>query len=66
MNAVIFQRVNICSSDSEINVKILSGGEQSVSADEAVNVSDSSSMQPDVWANLGAEQPRFHLLASLA
>jgi hypothetical protein len=43
------------SSDSEINVKISSGGEQSVSSDEAENVSDSSSMQPDVWVNSGAE-----------
>jgi hypothetical protein len=37
------------SSDSEINVNISSGGVQ--------NVSDISSMQPDVWANLGAERP---------
>jgi hypothetical protein len=36
------------SNDSEINVKILFGGEQSVSSDEAGNVSDNSSMQPDV------------------
>jgi hypothetical protein len=40
-------------------VKILSGGEQSVSSDEAENVNDSSSMQPDVWANLDAEWPCF-------
>jgi hypothetical protein len=46
---------NEFSSDSETNVKILSGGEQSVSFDEAENVSDNSSMQPDVWANSGAE-----------
>jgi hypothetical protein len=32
------------SSDSEINVKILSCGEQSVSSDEEENVSDNSSM----------------------
>jgi hypothetical protein len=31
-------------SDSEVNVKILSGGEQTVSSDEAENVSDSSSV----------------------
>jgi hypothetical protein len=37
-----------CSSDSEINVKILSGGKQSVSFDEAENVSDNRSKQPDV------------------
>jgi hypothetical protein len=37
----------------------LSGGEQSVSSDEAQNVSDDSSMQPDVWANSGAERPHF-------
>jgi hypothetical protein len=43
------------SSDSEINVKISSGGEQIVSYDEAENVSDNSSMQPDIWANSGAE-----------
>jgi hypothetical protein len=43
------------SSDSEVNVKILSCGEHSVSSDEAENVSDNSSMQLDVWANSGAE-----------
>jgi hypothetical protein len=42
-------------SDSEINVKISSDGEQSVISDEAENVSDSSSMQPNVQANSGAE-----------
>jgi hypothetical protein len=47
------------SSDSEINVKISSGCEQSVSSDEAENISNNSSMQPDVWANSGAERPRF-------
>jgi hypothetical protein len=36
------------SSDSEINVKISSGCEQSARSDEAENVSDNSSMQPDV------------------
>jgi type IV secretory pathway VirB4 component len=41
------------SSDGEINVKILSGGEQTVSSDEAENVSNNSGMQPDVWKNSG-------------
>jgi hypothetical protein len=45
------------SSDSD--VKILSGGEQSVSSDQPENVSDNNSMQPNVWTNSGAEQPRF-------
>jgi hypothetical protein len=40
-------------------VKVSSGGEQSVSSNEAENVSDNSSMQPDVWANSGAERTRF-------
>jgi hypothetical protein len=40
-------------------VKISSGGEQSVSSNEAENVSNNSSMQPDIWANSGAEQPHF-------
>jgi hypothetical protein len=43
------------SSDSELNVKIWSGGEQSVSSDEAENVSDNNSMQPDVQANSEAK-----------
>jgi hypothetical protein len=47
------------SSDSEINVNISSGGEQSVSYDEAENVSDDSSMQPHIGANLGARRPCF-------
>jgi hypothetical protein len=47
------------SSDCEINVKILSGAEQSVSSDGAENVSDCSSVQSDVWGNSGAEAPRF-------
>jgi hypothetical protein len=54
------------SSDIEISVNILSGSEQSVGSDEAENVSDNSSMQPDVRANSGAEKPHFHLLACLA
>jgi hypothetical protein len=41
------------SSDSEINVKFLSFGEQSVSSDEDENVSDHSSMQHDIRS--GAE-----------
>jgi hypothetical protein len=40
-------------------VKISSGGEKSVTSDEAENVSNNSSMQPDIWANSGAEQPCF-------
>jgi hypothetical protein len=48
-----------CSSDSEINVNILSGGEQSVSSDEAENVSDNSSMQHGIWAKSCAEQLCF-------
>jgi hypothetical protein len=40
-------------------VKISSGGEESVSSDDAQNVSDNSSMQPDIWENSGAERPRF-------
>jgi hypothetical protein len=56
MNTVIFQRVNIVVT---VNVKLSLGGEQGVSSDEAENVSDNSSMQSDVWANLGAECPHF-------
>jgi hypothetical protein len=43
------------SNNSEINVKISSGGEQSVRSDEAENVSDNTTMQPDVWENSGAD-----------
>jgi hypothetical protein len=43
------------SSDSEINVKISLGGKQSVSYDEAENVSNESSFQPDIWAYSGVE-----------
>jgi hypothetical protein len=43
------------SSDSELNMKILLGCEQSVSSDEAENVSSNSSVQPDVQTNSGAE-----------
>jgi hypothetical protein len=42
------------SSDSEINMKISSSGEQSVSPDEEENVSDSSSMQHGIWTKSGA------------
>jgi hypothetical protein len=41
------------------SVKIWLGSEQSVSSNEAENVSNISSMQPDVWANSGAEWPHF-------
>jgi hypothetical protein len=50
-------------SDSEINVKISSGGEQSVSFDEAENISDNNCIQPDVWANSGAERSCFPFLS---
>jgi hypothetical protein len=46
-------------SDSEINGKISSCGEYSVSSDEEENVSGSSSMQHGIWAKSGAEQPHF-------
>jgi hypothetical protein len=49
----IFERE--CSSDSEINVKILSCGEQSVISDEEQNVTDNSSMQHCIWVKSGAE-----------
>jgi hypothetical protein len=35
-------------------VNILSGGEQNVSSDEAENVSENSTMQPDLWTHSGA------------
>jgi hypothetical protein len=41
---------------SEINVKILSCGEQRVSSDEEENVNDNSSMQHCTWEKSGAEQ----------
>jgi hypothetical protein len=47
------------SSDSEINVKISSSGEQSANTDEGQNASNNSSMQPELWVNSGAEWPRF-------
>jgi hypothetical protein len=47
------------SSDSEINAKTSSGGEQSVSSDKAENIGDNRSMQPEVWAKSGAERPHF-------
>jgi hypothetical protein len=43
------------SSGSEINVKISSCGELSVSSYEEENVSDNSSMQHGIWAESGAE-----------
>jgi hypothetical protein len=57
MNGMVFQ--SEYSSDNEINVKMSLGGKQSVSSDEAENVSNISNMQPDIWANSGAERPRF-------
>jgi hypothetical protein len=44
-----------CSSDSEIDGKFLSCGEESVSSDEEENISDSSSMQHGIWVKSGAE-----------
>jgi hypothetical protein len=46
-------------SESKINVKISSCGEQSVSSDEAENVSNNSILQHGVWAMLGAKRPRL-------
>jgi hypothetical protein len=43
------------SSDSEINVKISSCGEQSVSSDVEENIGDNSSMLHGMWAKSGAE-----------
>jgi hypothetical protein len=40
---------------SEINVKIPSWGEQSVTSHEEENISDNSSMQHGIWAKSGAE-----------
>jgi hypothetical protein len=40
-------------------VKISSGYEESVSSDEAENLSNNSSKQPDILANSGVERPRF-------
>jgi hypothetical protein len=53
--SVIYE--NEYNSDSEINVKITSCVEQSVSSDEDENVSDNSNMQHSIWTMLGAEQP---------
>jgi hypothetical protein len=44
------------SSDSKINVKILSCGEQSVSSVEEENVNDNSSMRHGIWAKSGTER----------
>jgi hypothetical protein len=49
---------SVYSSDSGINVKILSCGEQSVSSDEE-NANDKSSMEHGTWAKSGVERPRF-------
>jgi hypothetical protein len=46
-------------SDSEINVKVSSCDEQSVSYDEEENVGDSSSIQHGIWAKSDAERPYF-------
>jgi hypothetical protein len=51
-------------SDSEINEKFVRW--QSVSSDEAENISNNSSMQHDVWTDSGAKWHIYHLLASLA
>jgi hypothetical protein len=40
-------------------MKILSCGEQSISAYEEENVTDSSSMKHGIWAKSDAEQPHF-------
>jgi hypothetical protein len=45
-----------CSSDSDINVKISSCGEQNVISDEEENVSDES-MKHGIWAKSGDGQP---------
>jgi hypothetical protein len=50
---------SIYSTDSEINMKILSCGEQSIRSNEEENVCDNSSLQHGIWAKSGAEQPRF-------
>jgi hypothetical protein len=49
----------VYSSDSEINVKISSCGEQSVNSDDEENVSGNSNIQHDMWAKSGADWPRF-------
>jgi hypothetical protein len=50
---------SVYSSDSKMNVKISSCGEQSVSSDEEENGSDNSSMQHGIWAMSGGERPHF-------
>jgi hypothetical protein len=47
------------SSDSEINVKILSCGGKSVSSDEVESVSDNSRMQHGIWTKSGTDCPCF-------
>jgi hypothetical protein len=55
------------SSDSEINVKISSCGEQSLSSDVEENVSDNSRMQHGIWGQSQALSDHvFHLLENLA
>jgi hypothetical protein len=50
---------SICSNDSEVNVKISSCGEHSVSSDEEEHVSDNNSMLHGIWAKSGAQQPHL-------
>jgi hypothetical protein len=47
------------SSDSEINVKILSCDKQTVNSDEEENFASNSSMQHGIWAKSGAEESHF-------
>jgi hypothetical protein len=55
--------MNFGSSDSVINVKILSCDEQSVSSDKEENVSDKCNMQHGIWTKSGAEWPCFPFTA---
>jgi hypothetical protein len=55
--------VSECSSDSEINVKISSCCEQSVSSDEEENVSDNSSIQHGIWTKSGSGRRCFPFTA---
>jgi hypothetical protein len=47
------------STDTEIKVKILSYGEQSVSSDEEKSINDSSIMQHGICTKSGAKRTRF-------
>jgi hypothetical protein len=49
---------SMCSTDTEIYVKIVSYDEQSVSSDEE-NMNDTSSMQHGICAMSGAKRPHF-------